>query len=181
MSDDYMPTWVYTNEGELPFQEYFVHRRCQPRVKGFRFDGVDRARPAPEALDALEVSDLIVICPSNPWVSVDPILAVPGMRAALDNKPIVAVSPIIGGQAVKGPAAKMYSELGITPSALAVASHYGSLLSGFVLDIQDEEQAEDIQQSGVQALVTDTLMKTPYDRLRLAEEVVTFGLRLSMF
>lgn len=178
MSDDSVPTWVYTvNEGELTFQEYFVHRQCHPRVTGFRFEGVERSHPAPGVLTALQRADLVVICPSNPWVSIGPILAVPGIRQALggNTAPVIAVSPIIGGQAVKGPAAKMYAELGIQPSALAVAHQYGSLLTGFVLDELDAGQEKPIHEMGIQPFVTDTLMKTTHDRRRLAREVLTFG------
>jgi LPPG:FO 2-phospho-L-lactate transferase len=177
MTDDKVPTWVYTDEGELPFQEYFVHRQCHPRVTGFNFAGVEQAHPAPGVLAALQQADLIVICPSNPWVSIGPILALPGVSEAIEegNRPVVAVSPIIGGQAVKGPAAKMYAELGIQPSALAVARHYGSLLTGFVLDDQDADQAQAVNQMGVKTLVANTLMKTPEDRTRLAQAVLAFG------
>lgn len=179
MSDDATPTWVYTIEGDLPFQEYFVRRQCQPKVTGFRFEGAERARPSPGVLEALDRADLVVICPSNPWVSIDPILAIPGIRPAVQARRVVAVSPIIGGQTVKGPAGKMFLELGITPSALAVAEHYAELLTGFVLDRVDENLAEQIQALKVQTLATDTIMKTPLDRARLAKEVVEFGLRLS--
>lgn len=181
MTDDAVPTWVYTIDGELPFQEYFVRRQCQPQVTGFRFAGVDQATPAPGVLEALRTADLVVICPSNPWVSIDPILAVPGLRAAVSAKPVMAVSPIIGGQTVKGPAAKMFAELGIQPSAASVAEHYGSasgnggILSGFILDQADKSQSLAIQQMGVPTLVTDTLMKTDQDRGRLAKEVIQFA------
>jgi len=185
MTDDSTPTWVYTIEGEMPFQEYFVRRQCQPQVTGFRFAGIEQAVPAPGVLDALQAADLVVICPSNPWVSIDPILAVPGVCPALSAKPVVAVSPIIGGRTVKGPAAKMFGELGIQPSALAVAEHYGGaniggaktggLLSGFILDQADIDQDLAIQQLGVTTLVTDTLMKTAQDRARLAKEVIDFA------
>jgi LPPG:FO 2-phospho-L-lactate transferase len=116
----------------LPFQEYFVHRQCHPRVSGFRFADVKQAHPAPGVLAAMREADLVVICPSNPWVSVDPILSIPGVRPTIDGQLVVAVSPIVGGQAIKGPAAKMYAELGIEPSALAVARHYGELLEAFM-------------------------------------------------
>lgn len=194
MSDDNIPTIVQTEEGELAFQEYFVRRQCHPRVRGFRFEGVQAARPAPGVLEALERAEAIVICPSNPWVSVEPILAVPGVREALtnpltpgfgsrtlpspggrgENKKVVAVSPIIAGQAVKGPAAKMYAELGVEPSALAVARHYGGLLEGFVFDKQDVECLEAVRALGIRPYVTETLMKTPADRVRLAGEVLNF-------
>jgi LPPG:FO 2-phospho-L-lactate transferase len=169
---------VYTDEGELPFQEYFVHRQCLPRVRGFRFEGVERAKPAAGVLEALSGADAVVICPSNPWVSVDPILAVPGIRQAVAAKFTLAISPIIGGAAVKGPAAKMYAEMGIEPSALSVAHHYGSLLSAFVLDQVDSGQAGILQDQGLPALATDTLMKSPGDRRRLAREVLEFTLSL---
>jgi len=178
MSDDSVPTWVYTvNEGELTFQEYFVHRQCHPHVTGFRFEGVERSHPAPGVLAALQRADLVVICPSNPWVSIGPILAVPGIRQALGGNPapVVAVSPIIGGQAVKGPAAKMYAELGIQPSAFSVANHYGSLLTGFVFDVLDAVQENPITELGIRPLITDTLMKSTQDRRRLAREVLIFG------
>ena len=141
MSDSPVRTIVDTDEGELAFQEYFVHRQCEPRVKGFRFDGVEVAEPVSGAREAIESAQAIVICPSNPWVSVDPILRV----IKKINKPVVAVSPIIGGKTVKGPAAKMFAELGIEPSALAVAKHYGELLSGFVLDNTDAHLSDKIE------------------------------------
>lgn len=175
MSDDPLRTWVNTDEGELPFQEYFVHRQCRPKVTGFRFEGEQEAEPAEGVEESLREADLVVICPSNPWVSIGPILALPGVRPALGARPVAAVSPIIGGQAVKGPAAKMYAELGIEPSALAVARHYAGLLTGFVLDERDGDQAAGIQDLGLQVLVVDTLMEYPADRTRLAQDVIEFG------
>jgi LPPG:FO 2-phospho-L-lactate transferase len=177
MTDDYVPTRVYTTEGELSFQEYFVHRQCEPRVTGFRFENVEQARPAEGVLEALGAADLVIICPSNPWVSVDPILALPGLCAAVGIHTVIGISPIIGGQTVKGPAAKMYSELGIEPGAFSVARHYGNLLTGFVLDNIDEHQVETIQEEGIATLVTDIVMKSHLDRARLAKEVVAFGIR----
>jgi len=174
-SDQAIPTWVSTEEGELPFQEYFVRRRCQPQVRSFRFVGVENAAPAPGVLDAIRRAELIVICPSNPWVSIDPLLAIPGIKTALEGHIVLAVSPIIGGQAVKGPAAKMYAELGIQPSSLAVARHYVGMLSGFILDHVDEQYQPEIEALGVRTLVTNTLMKSDADRLRLASEVLEFG------
>ena len=177
-SDDNVPTWVYTTEGEMPFQEYFVHRQCRPVVKGFRFDNNERARPAPGVQEALEMADLIVICPSNPWVSIDPVLALPGIRLAVEDKPVVGVSPIIGGQTVRGPAAKMYAELGIEPSALAVARHYGNMLDGFLFDRVDSDLKQEIQSLGLQIHLTNTLMRTSQDRRELAEEALKLGERL---
>jgi LPPG:FO 2-phospho-L-lactate transferase len=179
MSDDATPTSVYTiNDGELPFQEYFVRRQCHPQVTGFRFNHIESANPSPGTLEALAKADLVVICPSNPWVSIGPILAVPGVSSQLAKQRVVAVSPIIAGQAVKGPAAKMYRELGIEPSALAVARHYQELLAGFVLDEEDEMESSAVSALGMQSLVVDTLMKTPADRQRLAEQVLDFGEKL---
>ena len=180
MSNDKVPTWVYTDEGELPFQEYFVHRQCHPRVSGFLFRGVEQANPTPGVIEALKETDLVVICPSNPWVSVGPILALPGVKQAIKTSgcPVVAVSPIIGGQAVKGPAAKMYLELGIKPSALSVARHYSDLLSGFVFDLVDAEQADAIRSLGIQPISTHTIMNTAGDRRRLSEETLALGQQL---
>ncbi|HMU93650.1 MAG TPA: 2-phospho-L-lactate transferase [Anaerolineales bacterium] len=167
MTDAPVRTIVDSDEGELAFQEYFVHRQCGPKVKGFRFDGVEAAEPAFGVREAVESADAIIICPSNPWVSVDPILRV----IPLPKKKIVAVSPIIGGKTVKGPAAKMYAELGIEPSALAVAEHYRDLLSGFVLDNVDAHLSDKIR---TRTLVTDTLMNSLTDRARLAMDVLHF-------
>jgi len=168
MSDSPVRTIVDTDEGELAFQEYFVHRRCEPRVKGFRFDGVEGAQPVVGTREALDAADAVVICPSNPWVSVDPILRI----LKKIDKPVVAVSPIIGGKTVKGPAAKMYAELGIEPSALAVAEHYRDLLAGFVLDNQDKQLSDNLKTGKI--LVTDTLMNSTADRARLATDVLQF-------
>ena len=178
MSDDSVPTWVYTSEGELSFQEYFVRRQCRPQVTGFRFSGVENAHPAPGVLESLQEADFIVLCPSNPWVSVDPILAIPGVQKVVESHTVVGVSPIIGGKAVKGPAAKMYAELGIQPSAVSVAQHYGDLLTGFIMDVQDVHYVESIWCLGIEGLVTTTLMKTSQDRVRLAKDVIEFGMSL---
>ena len=170
MSDQPVRTIVETDEGELAFQEYFVHRRCEPRVKGFRFDGIEMAEPAPGTREAIRSADAVVICPSNPWVSVDPILKV----VQKIEKPVTAISPIIGGQTVKGPAAKMYAELGIEPSAFAVANHYRGLATGFVLDEVDSQLDESVRGLNMRTLVTNTLMKSHDDRKRLANDVLHF-------
>ena len=170
MSDQPVRTIVNTDEGELPFQEYFVHRRCEPRVKAFRFAGAEKAEPAPGAREAIQSADAVVICPSNPWVSIDPILKVMPKIA----KPVFAVSPIIGGETVKGPAAKMYRELGIEPSALAVAKHYRGLATGFVLDQVDKQLEGQIMGLRIKTLVTNTLMKSHDNRSQLAQDVLGF-------
>ena len=178
MSDSPVRTIVDTDEGELAFQEYFVHRRCEPRVKSFRFEGADEAEPASGAREAIESADAIVICPSNPWVSVDPILKVfsltPSPLPLGEGKRVVAVSPIIGGETVKGPAAKMYRELGIEPSALAVANHYQGVITHFVMDTVDSQLTESVRGLNMRTLVTNTLMKSHEDRRQLAQAIFQF-------
>jgi len=176
MANQPVKTIVETNEGELAFQEYFVQRRCEPRVKGFRFDGVENAEPAHGACEALQSADAVIICPSNPWVSIDPILRVlsPLLSGAGSGVRFVAVSPIIGGQTVKGPAAKMYRELGIEPSALAVANHYRGLATGFVLDQIDKQLKGEVMGLNMRTLVTNTLMNSLDNRSQLAKDVLNF-------
>ena len=179
MSDDPVRTRVLTTEGWLDFQEYFVHRQCRPAVREFAFAGAETARAQPDALAALERRDLraIVICPSNPFVSVEPILAVPGIRAAIQQSPapVVAVTPIIGGKAIKGPAAKMMAELGLGVSGEAVARRYAGIIDGFVVDHTDSlpESWQDIK-----FFTAATLMTTSEDRLQLAHAVLQTADRL---
>ena len=170
MSDQPVRTIVETTEGDLAFQEYFVHRRCEPRVKGFRFEGADRAEAASGACEAIHAADAVVICPSNPWVSIDPILRV----LPKIERPVYAISPIIGGETVKGPAAKMYRELGIEPSAVAVANHYLGLANGFVLDTVDAQLNESVRGLNMRTLVTNTLMESHDNRRQLAIELLKF-------
>jgi LPPG:FO 2-phospho-L-lactate transferase len=176
MTDDPVSTIVNTKEqGELAFQEYFVHQHCEPQVKSFRFTGVEYARPAPGVLEAIQEANAIVFCPSNPWVSLDPILAVPGILPSIKNKkPVVAVSPIIGGNTLKGPAAKMFLELGKDPSAFAVAEHFHGTITQFVLDIVDKKNEIEIKKLGLETLVTNTIMESTEDRQRLASDVLDF-------
>lgn len=181
MSDKPVRTFVETAEGELEFQEYFVHRRCEPHVKGFWFDGVDQAEPVRGAREAIQSADAVIICPSNPWVSIDPILATLtpsplslGKRGWGEGKKVVAISPIIGGEAIKGPAAKMYRELGIEPSALAVANHYRGLVTDFVLDKIDEQLNETVKGLSMRTYVTNTLMRSHEDRKQLAIDLLTY-------
>jgi len=175
MTDDIVHTHVITSElGDLPFQEYFVKYQCKPRVLSFQFIGIESARPAPGVIEAIQEADWIVLCPSNPWVSIGPILAIPGIRDCVLQKKVIAVSPIIGGKAIKGPAAKMYEELNIRPNALAVANHYKDLLTSFVIDNMDVSEANQINDWGIISLITNTLMMKITDRIRLAEEIVDF-------
>jgi LPPG:FO 2-phospho-L-lactate transferase len=173
MSDDPVRTRVLTAEGWLDFQEYFVHRQCQPAVREFMFAGAATARAQPDVLSTLKRRDLraIIICPSNPFVSVEPILAVPGIRAAVveSDAPVVAVTPIIGGKAVKGPAAKMMGELGLDVSGAAVARRYAGIIDGFVVD-QTDPTPEPLP--GVAFFTAATLMNTSDDRSSLARAVL---------
>jgi LPPG:FO 2-phospho-L-lactate transferase len=178
MTDDAVATKVLTDEGELDFQDYFVRRRCEPAVRSIRFAGIDEARPSTEVMEALEAADGIVIAPSNPFVSVEPILAVPGMRDALRSKPAVAVTPIVGGQAIKGPAAKMLRELGEEVSALGVARRYIGLVEGYVFDKQDAALSREIETLGYRVLATQTVMRSDEDREALARDCLELLRRL---
>jgi LPPG:FO 2-phospho-L-lactate transferase len=172
MSDDPVRTIIETDQGEqLPFQEYFVHRKCMPVVRNFQYFGSDIADAAPGVLQAIEESKAVVICPSNPWVSIDPILSVKAIKSALSTKRVLVVSPIVAGKAIKGPASKMYIELGIIPSAKAVAEHYTGLISGFIIDKADVKLAQEIT---IPTLITSSVMKDGNDRRRLAQDVLDF-------
>jgi LPPG:FO 2-phospho-L-lactate transferase len=169
MTDFRVETWVDTDQGELSFQEYFVRHRCQPRMRAIRFAGAAEATPAPGVRAALSAGGLeaIVLCPSNPYLSIDPLLAIPDLRRALEQRrvPLVAVSPLIGGAAVKGPTAKIMHELGIESSPEAIAAHYQGLIDGLVVDTADAAAAARMP---IPVFTTGTLMKTLEDRMRLA-------------
>ncbi len=176
MSDQPVRTLVQTGDAVLPFQQYFVAQRCAPVVRGFGFQGADTARPLPAFMDVLASRTLraVIICPSNPFISIDPILALPGVRTALSAcaTPVIAVSPIVGGRALKGPTAKMMRELGLPVTATTVARHYGALLHGYVLDHQDAAQVQDI---GIPVCVTQTVMQSLNDKQALAQTVLAFA------
>ena len=182
MSDDAVRTIVETPDGPLDFQHYFVRERCEPTVTGFRFHGIETARPQPGFLDALNDPELaaVIICPSNLFISIDPILALPGIGAALAACPApkIAVSPIVGGRAIKGPTAKMMGELGMPATAAAVAAHYGDLIDGFVIDQADAAIADDLRDGGLHVHVTKTVMVSVADRENLAREVLGFGAKM---
>jgi len=175
MSDDRVRTMVTTDQGELAFQDWFVRLRCEPVVKSVRFAGADKAKAHPTLLDTADLGG-IVVCPSNPFVSVAPILAVPGVQAALakTRAPKIAVTPIVGGQAIKGPAAKMLAELGHDVSALGVARYYKEWVDGFMLDAQDASLARDIEALGLKVKVADTMMRNDADKRRVARDVLDF-------
>ncbi len=174
MTDAYTPTRVVTDEGEMHFQEYFVRRRCEPRVLEIRFDNIESAEPAPGVVSAILEADSVIICPSNPFISIGPILAVPGVRDALreTEAKVVGITPIIGGRALKGPAADMLRDLGHEVSATGVAALQKDFLDVFVLDETDCETAANIQSLGMQVFSTDTVMNTLYDKQRLARWVL---------
>ena len=172
MSDTPVRTQIGTTEGWLDFQRYFVAEQCRPVATGIRFEGAPAAAPSPGLARALARKDLaaIVVCPSNPYLSVDPILAVNGVREALEQRrvPLVAVSPLVGGTAVKGPLAKLLGELGQPVSNHSIAAHYGGLLDHLVIDTSDAADAEDLRGAGVCVTVTGTVMCEAEDRERLA-------------
>lgn len=173
MSDDPVATMIETPGGTLAFQDYFVARRQIDDVLAVTFEGIDAASPAPGTLEAIGKADLIVLAPSNPIVSLGPILAVPEIREALVSSLAlrVAVSPIIGGKALKGPADRMLQTLGHDVSALGVARIYAGLIDWFVIDIQDASLKQDIESLGMSVLVTDTIMSDRSRRARLAADV----------
>ena len=177
MSDQPVATFVRTPGGELPFQEYFVRRRHADEVRGVRFEGVERATLPAAIGKAIRQARAIVLCPSNPIVSIGPILAVPGMRDALRDAsaPKVAVSPIVGGRALKGPADRMLAGLGEEVSAYGVARFYGNLLDGMVIDQVDADDAPRVEALGVRAVITDTVMRDEADRARLAADMLRFA------
>lgn len=181
MSDERVSTMLDTPDGKLEFQEYFVRRRQKDEVLGVELRGVEGARPTGEVLDALSGAEAIVFCPSNPVVSIGPILEVPGMRDALvaSSGPKVAVSPIIGGKALKGPADRMLASLGHESSALGVARMYAGVVDGMVIDRSDEGERAGIESLGMRVLVTDAVMRDNPDRERLAHETLGFGEEIS--
>lgn len=174
MSDAPVRTIVETAEGDLAFQEYFVRRRCAPKVTGFRFEGAAGAAPSPEVEAVLSHADLrgIVVCPSNPYVSIGPMLAVDGIRRRLEAAavPVLAVSPIVAGRAIKGPAAKMMAELGEPASGLRVARLYAKLIDGMLLDDQDRALLAERLDEDPRLFVAPTVMRSPEDRVALARE-----------
>ncbi|NIJ15571.1 2-phospho-L-lactate transferase [Sphingobium vermicomposti] len=178
MSDDPVGTHVITDSGELAFQSYFVEQRCAPAVRAIRFDGAEQAKPAPGVIEAIASPSAraIVIAPSNPWLSVDPILAVPGVREALAaaSAPVVAVSPIVGGKAVKGPTAKLMNELGLQINNRTIAAHYAGIIDGLIVDGRDGGEGIDIPHE-----LTDTLMVSLDDRARVARAALALADRIA--
>jgi len=182
MSDDVVRTRVRTDAGWLDFQNYFVEQQCSPAVHELCYVGADAANPAPGVTSALHARGLevICICPSNPYLSIDPILAVAGIRCALEQAaaPIIAVSPIVGGRALKGPTARIMSELGHRNSVVSIALHYRDVIDGLVIDEVDRVYARSIEKLGIEVHVAQTIMKSLEDRCSLAAQVLEFAAQL---
>lgn len=176
-SDDEIRTIILSDGKKMPFQEYFVGRACEPPVTGFEFEGAETAAPAPAVLEALPAMTSLVICPSNPFVSIGPILAIPAFRGILENRtfPAVAVSPIVGSRALKGPAAKMMRELGMPVNVAALARHYRGLIDGLIVDETDRAESAEIERMGQSALATDIVMNTDTDKARVASQTLDFA------
>jgi LPPG:FO 2-phospho-L-lactate transferase len=174
MTDERVRTIALTDEGELAFQEYFVHRRCRPKITAVRFDGAATAGPSPGFSSSLRTANALVFCPSNPLVSIGPVLALDGVRAAIAAfaGPRIAISPIVAGRALKGPAAKMMAELGEEVSCLGVARRYVGVCDRMFIDTLDADHAAAIEALGMQVTVTNTIMETDSDKEALARQVV---------
>ena len=179
MSNDPVRTVVVTEDGHVSYHEYLTELECEPVVKGFLYAGADAARIPDEVLEALYAPDLeaIVLCPANPYHTIQPILAVQGMRELLRERgaPVIAVSPIVGNKALKGAAAKMMRELGHEASVRRAALEYYRLIDGFVIDNLDEAAAADIRACGIEVAVAPTIMRTDQDRVALAQVVLDFA------
>ncbi|MCB0078557.1 MAG: 2-phospho-L-lactate transferase [Anaerolineales bacterium] len=177
VTDEPLRTVVETNDGLLDFQTYFVREQWQPVVRAIHFEGADSSRLTPEVEAALNNASIIVICPSNPMLSIAPLLAVPTLRQRLQQSkaPVVAVSPIVGGDAVKGPTAKLFRELGEAPTALNVARHYADFIDAFLLDERDDHERRRIEALGLRVATADTLMHSAADRRRVAEAALALG------
>lgn len=177
MCDEPVPTMIETDRGLLHFQEYLVREQAEPVVRGIRFAGIEAARPTEKVLQAIAEADAIVVCPSNPLISIGPILAVPGMRDALRGRRerVLAVSPIVGGKSLKGPSDRMMAQLGYEVSATAVARLYADFVSTFVIDTEDAAQASEIEQLGMRVRVGQTVMRNDADKISLARQVLQWA------
>jgi LPPG:FO 2-phospho-L-lactate transferase len=174
MSDQFVPTMLDTDEGRMHLQDYFVRRRCEPSLRGIEFSGIADARPAPGVIDAIEQADGIIITPSNPLISIGPILSVPGVRAALCKRRerVVAVCPLVGGKSLKGPSDRMMAQLGYDVSAVGVARLYADFCSAIVMDNEDMDQSPALKALDVRPIVCPTVMRTLEDKERLAQIVL---------
>ncbi|MDR5903544.1 2-phospho-L-lactate transferase [Halomonas icarae] len=176
-TDDTVQTRLRTDQGWLAFQEYFVRERCRPEVHEVRFEGASKARPTPEALAAIERADIVLIAPSNPIVSIAPILAVPGIRQALERTHAtrIAISPLIGGRTVKGPADRMLAAMGYPCNSQGIAACYAGLIDGLVIDLSDAADRRSLEAEGLQVLTTGTLMQSGDDKAKVADRMLAFA------
>ena len=172
MTDSFVPTQVHTDEGAMHLQEYFVRRKCEPRVTGFTFQGIEAAKPAPGVLEAIGAASTIIVCPSNPFISVNPILAVPGVRESLRHRTVIAVSPIIAGRSIKGPTAVMLAQMGHEVSAVSVAEMYRDFADIFVLDHLDAALQTRVSSLGMKARIAATLIDSDEAKIALARSVL---------
>ena len=183
MSNNPVRTLVHTADGRMDFQDYFVREQCKPIVESFEYRGAATARVNPDIFEWLGSAKLagIVLCPSSPFISIDPILSLAGLRQALRDSavPVVAISPIVGGESLKGPLKKMLREMSVPTSASWIAEHYRDFVDGFVLDSADESLASEIESTGVATIVTNTVMNSLDDRVRLAQSCLEFIASLS--
>lgn len=180
-TDDVVQTRVQTDAGWLSFQEYFVRERCAPAVRALRFDGIEDARPTDEALASIAGADLLVLAPSNPLVSIAPILSIPGIKSAVQDAsaPVIAVSPLIGGKVVKGPADAMMTALGLRCDAVGVAGQYKGLIDTLYIDTCDAALSDEIAALGVEGICTDIMMRDLDDKARLAREILAKGVEMN--
>ncbi len=183
MSDDAVRTFVHTDQGRLSFQDYFVRHQCGPRLLHVEFHGVEAAAPSPAFAGVLSSDELeaLILCPSNPYLSIGPLLAIPAVDKWWTTRhvPVIAVSPIVGGRAIKGPAAKIMTELGVEVSAPGVARHYAGRVDAWVIDRADAGAVKDIEALGRRVLVTDTIMRSAADATRLAAATIDFAKTLT--
>lgn len=177
MTDQPVPTMIETDQGRLHFQEYLVHRRAQPKVHAISFDGIERARPAPSVLEALDRASCIVICPSNPLISIGPILAVPGVREALRERRtrVIAICPIVGGKSLKGPSDQMMAQLGYDVSPLGVARMYQDICGTMVVDPVDKAYGPEVESLGFDLIIYPTVMRSVEDKEQVARRVLQFA------
>ncbi len=178
-TDDPLKTLVKTPKGILSFQHYFVRDQCKPKILGLKYEGSENAQPCPPLEEALESSllETVVVCPSNPFLSIDPILAVKGVREKLKSSKarVIAISPIVGGDAVKGPTANNMRDLGFTVSACSIAKYYSDFIDGFILDKRDEKEITEIEFLGIRVGLADTVMTDLQSKIKLAEDVLRFS------
>jgi LPPG:FO 2-phospho-L-lactate transferase len=176
MTDFTVRTQILTSDfGLLPFQEYFVLHQCKPIARAIEFLGIEDAEPASNVIERILGSDIVVVCPSNPWLSIWPILSIKGVLDAIKKKKVVVVTPLIGGKAFKGPAAKIYHEFGISPNNVSIAEHYQDIITMMVIDYQDDFEKGALLRKGIIPFLTNIKMSDVPDRKRLATEVIRFA------